>query len=128
MQVSGLANTMANSLVSLTADGPWFSLIAIYFVTALLSALVTNNAAAVIMFPIAYSTAITLDVNIIPFAIAIMIAASTSFATPIGYQTNLMVAGPGGYHFRDFLRMGLPLTFIVGVTAIVLIPLIWPFY
>jgi len=62
-----------------------------------------------------------------PFMIAIMMAASTSFATPIGYQTNLMVYGPGGYRFVDYLRIGLPLNVVIGITAILLIPRLWPF-
>jgi len=65
---------------------------------------------------------------VLPFAIAIMFAASCSFATPIGYQTNLMVYGPGGYHFSDFLRFGLPLTFLLGVMALLIIPQVWPFF
>jgi di/tricarboxylate transporter len=98
-----------------------------FFVTALLSAVATNNAAAVIMFPIAMTTANNLDVSIMPFVITLMVAASASFATPIGYQTNLMVYGVGGYRFYDYLRIGIPLTILVGLTTIMLVPLIWHF-
>ena len=78
------------------------------------------------MFPIAVATASGIDFNFTPFAVVIMVAASASFATPIGYQTNLMVYGVGGYHFLDYVRMGLPLTVIVGVVTLLLVPLAWP--
>jgi di/tricarboxylate transporter len=68
-----------------------------------------------------------MDVDIVPFAITIMVAASASFATPIGYQTNLMVYNAGGYRFVDFVRIGVPLTLLVGLVTIALVPLIWPF-
>ena len=68
-----------------------------------------------------------LGVSLVPMAITLMIAASASFATPIGYQTNLMVYGPGEYLFSDFLKMGLPLTLLVGVTMVILIPMVWSF-
>jgi di/tricarboxylate transporter len=73
------------------------------------------------------STANKLGVSLLPFAIAIMMAASASFATPIGYQTNLMVFGAGGYRFQDYLRFGTPLTLLVGLVSVALAPLIWPF-
>jgi len=79
------------------------------------------------MFPIALLTARQLGVDVLPFAITIMVAASASFATPIGYQTNLMVYGAGGYRFSDFLRIGIPLTILVGLLTTLAVPLIWPF-
>jgi di/tricarboxylate transporter len=79
------------------------------------------------MFPIALASANNLAVDVLPFAITIMVAASTSFSTPIGYQTNLMVYGPGGYRFTDYLRMGLPLTLLVGIMTVMIVPMIWPF-
>jgi di/tricarboxylate transporter len=79
------------------------------------------------LFPIARAAAARLDVSVLPFAIVIMKAASASFATPIGYQTNLMVLGPGGYSFTDYFRMGVPLTLITGVVTVLIAPLIWPF-
>jgi di/tricarboxylate transporter len=88
---------------------------------------ITNNAAAVLMFPIAQSTAESLDVSLWPFIVCLMMAASASFATPIGYQTNLMVYGPGGYHFSDYLRIGVPLNILLGLVTIALAPFIWPF-
>ncbi len=127
LQTSGAAAGVAQRLVSMAGDDPLLALGMIFISTALLSALATNNAAAVIIFPIALSTADKLGVSLLPFAVTIMMAASASFATPIGYQTNLMVYGAGGYRFQDYLRFGTPLTLLVGVVTIVLTPLIWHF-
>lgn len=127
LETSGAATALAEGLLSLAGPQPWFNLSLIYLVTTLLTALITNNAAAVIVFPIALTLSETLAVSPAPFIITIMMAASASFATPIGYQTNLMVYGPGGYQFRDYLRIGLPLSFILGVLTIALIPFIWRF-
>ncbi len=128
LQVTGAAAVVAEQMIMLASGSPWVGLVLVYFVTALFSALITNNAAAVLMFPVALSIAEGLGVNFMPFIIAIMMAASTSFATPIGYQTNLMVFGPGGYHFVDYLRIGGPLTLLVGAVTVFLTPWIWPFY
>ncbi|MDZ7750664.1 MAG: hypothetical protein U5S82_03150 [Gammaproteobacteria bacterium] len=87
----------------------------------------TNNAAAVLIFPIADTAAASLGVSLMPFVAAIMMAASASFATPIGYQTNLIVYGPGGYRFSDYLRIGLPMNILLGLVAVVLIPWVWAF-
>ena len=126
LQVTGAAEEIASGLVSLSAGSSMMSLVILYLVTTLFTALATNNAAAILMFPIALATANSLDVNFLPFAIMIMIGASASFATPIGYQTNLMVYGPGGYVFSDYLRIGLPLTLIVGLISLIIIPITWP--
>lgn len=85
------------------------------------------NAAAVLMFPIALAISEQLGVSVLPFAIAVMFAASASFITPLGYQTNLMVYGPGRYRFTDYVRIGAPLSLLVGVVAVGLIPLVWGF-
>jgi di/tricarboxylate transporter len=122
---TGAAESIAVSLVELAGGSSGISLALMFAVTALLSAVVTNNAAAVIMFPIALTTANNLGVSFMPFVITLMIAASTSFATPIGYQTNLMVYGVGGYRFSDYLRIGLPLTLLVGLTTIIVVPVAW---
>lgn len=124
---SGAATALANSVLGFAGDNPWMALAAIYVVTSLLTEVITNNAAVALTFPIALATAQRLDVNFVPFIYAIMIAGSGSFATPLGYQTNLMVFGPGGYRFKDFLRVGLPLNVLLAVTAILLAPRIWPF-
>lgn len=106
---------------------PWWSLALIYVLTTVFTELITNNAAAVLMFPIGMALAEHLGVSPLPFAIAIMFAASASFMTPLGYQTNLMVYGPGGYKFQDYLRLGAPLSLLVGTTAVLLIPRVWVF-
>lgn len=127
LQKSGAAEMVAQGLVSLAQGDPWLSLGLIYIATALLTALATNNVAAVLMFPIALATSADMQVDLLPFVITIMVAASASFATPIGYQTNLMVYNAGGYRFWDFFRVGLPLTLLVGVVTVMLVPLIWGF-
>lgn len=127
LQTSGLAEFAANQLVRLAGDSPWVQLAMIYFLTMLLTELVTNNAAAVLMFPIAMETVKTLEVNHLPFVMAIMVAASMGFATPFGYQTNLMVYGPGGYKFNDYLRVGIPLDLVMMAVTVALAPFIWPF-
>jgi di/tricarboxylate transporter len=127
LQITGAAEIVAVSLVELAGGSAGISLFLMFTVTALLSAVATNNAAAVIMFPIALTTASNLGVSVMPFVITLMVAASTSFATPIGYQTNLMVYGVGGYRFSDYLRIGVPLTVLVGLTTILLVPQVWHF-
>ncbi|MCH8883352.1 MAG: anion permease [SAR324 cluster bacterium] len=89
--------------------------------------MMTNSAAAVLMFPIGLATATAMGVSALPFSVAIMLAASFGFATPLGYQTNLMVYGPGGYRYSDYLRAGLPLNLLVGTTTVLIAPLVWPF-
>lgn len=127
MTSSGLADHIAHCMMSAAGTHPWVALAVIYAITMLFTALITNNAAAVLVYPIARATAESLDVNFLPYAIAIMLAASNDFATPIGYQTNLMVYGPGGYRFSDYLKFGTPLNILVMLIALGLIPLIWSF-
>lgn len=124
---TGAAAALASSLVALSGGQAWLALGLVFLATASFTALATNNAAAVLMFPIAWATAERLDVSILPFVVAIMVAASASFATPIGYQTNLMVYGVGGYRFSDFVRVGLPLTLLVGVVTVTVVPWVWRF-
>jgi di/tricarboxylate transporter len=100
---------------------------AIFLLTTLFTEIITNNAAVALMFPIAMSAANQMGVNPHPFFIAICIAASASFATPIGYQTNMIVQGIGEYKFKDFLKVGLPLNLLVMIISIILIPLFWAF-
>ncbi len=128
LETTGAAGAIATSLIQLAGDSPWPTLIVIYGITGLLTELITNNAAAALMFPIALSLADTLGVDLMPFAIAVMLAASASFSTPIGYQTNLMVYGPGGYKFTDYFRVGIPLNLLFWAVSSVLIPLAFPFY
>ena len=128
MQKSGGAEWIAMGVVG-GMDGltPLAILAAIYLLTLILTELVTNNAVAILMTPIAISVAISLDVSPRPFLVAVMFAASASFITPIGYQTNTYVYGAGGYRFSDFIKVGLPLSLLLWGTAMVLIPMIWPF-
>lgn len=127
MAETGVAREIAVTVIDLAGADPVLNLAAIYLLTALFTAVLTNNAAALLMFPIAMAVAGDLDVSVMPFVVAIMMAASASFATPIGYQTNLMVYGPGGYRFSDFLRMGLPLNLVTAVMAVAIIPWVWSF-
>jgi di/tricarboxylate transporter len=127
LQVSGAAQAIAEGLMNAADGSPFLALVVIYFATVLFSSVITNNAAAVLMFPLAMELAKDMDVSIMPFVVTIMMAASASFATPVGYQTNLMVYGPGGYRFGDYLLIGIPLNIINAAVAIGLIPLIWTF-
>ncbi len=126
VRATGAAEVVANTLLAMSAV-PWVALAMIYLLTALFTAMISNNAAAVLMFPIALSVADRMGVDFIPFVITIMVAASASYATPIGYQTNLMVYGPGGYRFVDYVRIGVPITILVGVLSVILVPFIWAF-
>lgn len=126
MQSSGLAEVIASPLANLSSYSIHVALLSLYLLTALVTAVITNNAAAVLTFPIAMELAAGLGASPMPFAVTVMMAASASFATPIGYQTNLMVYGPGGYHFSDFVRMGIPMTALTAAIAVPIIPLVWP--
>jgi di/tricarboxylate transporter len=99
----------------------------LYLVTVAATELITNNAAAVLMFPLAQALSTELDVSLLPFVMTIMFAASSSFLTRFGYQTNLMVQGPGGYHFSDYFRVGVFLSILVGILVVFCVPIIWPF-
>lgn len=127
LQKTGAAGLLANGIIGLAGGAPWPTLVLIFVATALLTAIATNNVAAVLAFPIALSAAQHMQVDVLPFAVTIMVAASASFATPIGYQTNLMVYNAGGYRFGDFVRIGLPLTLLVGLVSVILVPIFWPF-
>jgi len=124
---SGAASLIGDALVSFAAGSPWLVLVALYVCTALVTELITNNAAGVLMFPIAMSVAQVTGVNYMPYVIVVMVAASAGFITPIGYQTNLMVYGPGGYRFIDFVRFGLPLSIMCGIVTVIIVPRVWSF-
>ena len=127
VQKVGLAHIIAQQALLVSGGKPFLMLVLVYLTTVVLTELVTNNAAAIIMFSIAVNGAESLGVSVMPFAVAVMIAASASFITPIGYQTNLMVYGPGGYQYSDYLKLGLPLSILVAMVSLWLIPLYWPF-
>ncbi|MGI3130182.1 SLC13 family permease [Halopseudomonas pachastrellae] len=127
MTETGAAGGIARLLVVGDSMSPWLALALLYAMTVIFTELITNNAAAVLMFPIGMALAEQLAVDHLPFIIAIMFAASSSFMTPIGYQTNLMVYGPGRYRFSDYLKIGAPLSLLIGTTSVLLIPFIWTF-
>jgi di/tricarboxylate transporter len=127
LEVSGAAGAIAGSLLAVAGGSPWLLLAAVYAITTLLTESITNNAAAVLVYPLAAAAAGAAGLALLPFAVTIMMAASASFATPVGYQTNLMVYGPGGYRFGDYLRFGLPLNLIAGVTTVLVVPNVWAF-
>ncbi len=126
---SGAVNTVAEGIVRIVGTNEYLLLAAILLLTFVFTELITNTAVAALMVPLAIALATQGGVQISPrpLVIAVTLAASTSFLTPVGYQTNLMVMGPGGYRPRDYLKAGFPITVIVFITAMVLIPLIWPF-
>ena len=125
---SGVADAVAEYIIGLTDHyGPAVLLAVMFVITNLFTELITNNAAAALAFPLALSISSQLGVSPTPFFVVICMAASASFSTPIGYQTNLIVQGIGNYKFTDFVRIGLPLNIITFLISIFLIPLIWPF-
>ena len=105
---------------------PWAIVWAIYLLTSVLTEMVSNNAVAVVVTPLAIGLAASLGVDPRPLVVAVMIAASAAFSTPVGYQTNMLVYGPGGYRFTDFLKVGLPLNLSIGMLASFMIPFFWP--
>jgi di/tricarboxylate transporter len=128
LEQNGVVLWLADSVFQpLLAYGPTALLAATYLITAVLTETMSNNAAAAILAPISIILAGLINVDPRPFLVAITFAASTSFATPVGYQTNAMVFSPGGYRFTDFARIGIPLNIIFLILATILIPLIWPF-
>lgn len=127
MQVTGAAGAIADTFLGFAGNNPLLALAVVHGVTTLLTETITNNAAAALMFPIAISVSESLGVSYMPFVIAIMIGASASFSTPIGYQTNLMVYGPGGYKFTDFVRIGIPLNLLFWGMTVLIAPQVYPF-
>ncbi|MGR3503341.1 SLC13 family permease [Pseudaestuariivita sp.] len=127
LQASG-AVTLIVGLIAPYLQGlsPFLLVWAVYLLTSVLTELVSNNAVAVVVTPVAIGLAEAMGVDARPLVVAVMVAASASFATPIGYQTNMLVYGPGGYKFTDFMRVGIPLNLSVGLLASAVIPFIWP--
>ncbi len=128
MQKTGAADLVAQSLVELTAPlGLYGTLAAVFLLTTLLTEVISNNAAAVVLTPIVIATALDLGVSPLPYVVAVMIAASNAFLTPVGYQTNTFILGPGGYRFSDYVRVGGPLTLLMVAAATFVIPWFFPF-
>ncbi|MCA1490583.1 SLC13 family permease [Ensifer sp. NBAIM29] len=127
MERTGAARLVVDAFAGLISSfGPLAVLSAVYLITSLLTEMMSNNAAAILLTPIAVGLAQALGVDPRPFVVAVMFAASASFATPIGYQTNTFVYNAGGYRFADFLRIGVPLNLVMWVTATIVIPIFWP--
>ncbi len=127
LEKTGAASLVAGGLIGLANGDPWGTLALVFVATSLLTSFATNNVAAVLVFPIAMQAAAATGVSPLPFVITVMIGASAEFATPIGYQTNLMVYNVGGYRFVDFIRVGLPLNVLVGLVTVLGVPLVWHF-
>ncbi len=127
MQSSGAAQLLADTLAVLASPlGPILMLSLVYLMTSIMTELISNNAAVILLTPIAAGLAISLGLDPRPFVVAVMFAGSASFATPIGYQTNTMVYQAAGYRFMDFVRIGLPMNLLMWATATIVIPIFWP--
>ncbi|MCY4335795.1 MAG: SLC13 family permease, partial [Litoreibacter sp.] len=127
LQASGAVSLIVEALAPLMMGLPPFFIIwGVYLLTSVLTELVSNNAVAVVVTPIAIGLASAVGIDPRPLVVAVMVAASASFATPIGYQTNMLVYGPGGYKFTDFMKVGIPLNLSIGILASAVIPFIWP--
>lgn len=126
VEASGLAGGVAILLTTSEAH-PWWTLVGVYLLTMACTEVLSNSAAAALVLPVALAAAESMGVDPRPYAVAVALAASLSFLTPFGYQTNLLVYGPGGYRFGDFARLGLPLAILAMVVALAVIPLRWSF-
>lgn len=126
VQNSGLADALATGIMAMTGDlGPAAAVIAVYIATNIMTELITNNAAAILMLPVGIAAAESMNVDPIAFAVVVAISASASFLTPIGYQTNLMVMAPGSYRFRDYMRVGAPVSVIALVVTVLVVNWHW---
>jgi di/tricarboxylate transporter len=124
---TGVTTMLASVLAGLSGlTGPYVVLIVFFLAAVVISELMSNGGTVVILAPIALSTAVAMNINPMTVLVAITFGASAAFAMPIGYQTSLMVYGPGGYRARDFIRMGLVLDLLLAIIALVLIPYYWP--
>jgi len=124
---SGAAELLAQWIGDIAKGDPFWALVVLYVATVIVTELITNNAAGVLMFPIAMAVAHDGNVSYLPYVVTIMVGASAGFITPIGYQTNLMVYGPGGYRWIDYIRFGTPLSIVVGIATVLIVPRVWPF-
>jgi di/tricarboxylate transporter len=121
LQATGVAAAIAGQITAAGIQAPWLLLALVYLVVSVLTEVITNNAAAVLALPVALEVGRLAGIDAEPLVFAVMMAASASFATPIGYQTNLMVYGPGNYRFSDFLRVGVPMNLFIGTVTVAII-------
>ncbi len=124
---SGAAGLLGGWLGEAARGDPFWALVLLYVTSVIVTELITNNAAGVVMFPIAMAIAQVTGADYMPFVVTVMVGASAGFITPIGYQTNLMVYGPGGYRWMDYVRFGTPLSIVVGIATVLIVPRVWPF-
>jgi di/tricarboxylate transporter len=125
LEQTGAAGFVAEGILEFSQGDVLLTILLVYFVVSALTEVITNNAAAVLVIPIVLSMTTSMGVAAEPFVIAVMMAASASFATPLGYQTNMMVFGPGGYRFSDFVRVGLPMNLFIGAVTVVVIAVVY---
>ncbi len=126
LEVTGAAAYLGERMVLAAGGDAWLLLLLTYLAVMVMTELITNTAAALLMLPVVLAVAASAGLNPEPFVLAVMMAASASFATPIGYQCNLMVYGPGGYRFSDFLRIGVPLNLVCCAVTVLVLPYLWP--
>lgn len=126
LQKTGVAEFLAGNVLQVSGGIPWLTLLLTYLAVSIMTEVITNNAAAVLMLPIVLEMTEKASLNPEPFIFAIMMAASASFATPLGYQTNLMVYGPGGYRFTDFLKIGTVMNLFIGAMTLIVLIIGWP--
>jgi di/tricarboxylate transporter len=125
LEQTGAAGFVAAGILEFSQGDVLLTILLVYLVVSVLTEVITNNAAAVLVIPIVLSMTNSMGVAAEPFVIAVMMAASASFATPLGYQTNMMVFGPGGYRFSDFVRVGLPMNVFIGAVTVVVIAVVY---
>jgi di/tricarboxylate transporter len=125
LEATGAAGFMAEGILSASSGHPLLTLLLVYIAVSVLTEVITNNAAAVLVLPVVLSMTKALGIPPEPYVIAVMMAASASFATPLGYQTNMMVFGPGGYRFMDFVKVGLPMNVFIGLLTVGVISLVY---
>ena len=128
LQVSGGADFLANGLVnSLGAVGPLALMAGVFLLTTALSQVISNSATAILVAPVVLQAALALDVSPYPLLMTVAVSASAAFLSPVGHSANVLIMGPGGYRFTDYTRVGIPLTLLVLVVVLVVVPLFWPF-
>ncbi len=125
LQETGAAAFVAEGILNVSSGHPLLTVLLVYFAVSVLTEVITNNAAAVLVLPIVLSMTASLGIASEPYVIAVMMAASASFATPLGYQTNMMVFGPGGYRFMDFMKVGLPMNLFIGLVTVGVISVVY---